>query len=102
MIAPIPGTILYAPAGVIFGGFWGGVYSLIGNISGAALSFFLMRALGRASFERLIEREELEARLEVHAENPDICCSALLSTRHVHSWSRLAHEFCLASALPGK
>jgi len=61
VIAPIPGTILYAPAGVIFGGFWGGTFSLLGNISGAALSFYLMRALGRASFERLVEREQLAA-----------------------------------------
>jgi len=63
VVAPIPGTILYAPAGVIFGGFWGGVLSLIGNIAGAALSFALMRALGRAAFERLVEREHL-ARFE--------------------------------------
>lgn len=63
VVAPIPGTILYAPAGVIFGGWWGGVLSLIGNITGAALSFALMRVLGRASFERWLQREHLE-RLE--------------------------------------
>jgi len=61
VIAPIPGTVLYAPAGVIFGGFWGGVLSLIGNVTGAALSFALMRVLGRSTFERLIEAEQLEA-----------------------------------------
>ena len=61
VVAPIPGTILYAPAGVIFGGFWGGLLSLIGNIVGAALSFVLMRVLGRAVFERLVEREHLES-----------------------------------------
>jgi uncharacterized membrane protein YdjX (TVP38/TMEM64 family) len=63
VVAPIPGTILYAPAGVIFGGFWGGVLSLAGNVIGAALAFALMRALGRAAFERWLEREHLE-RLE--------------------------------------
>src|SRR3954471_21891807 len=31
VIAPIPGTMLYAPGGVIFGGFWGGLLSLAGN-----------------------------------------------------------------------
>ena len=61
VVAPIPGTILYAPAGVIFGGFWGGLLSLTGNIVGAALSFKLMRVLGRAVFERLVEREHLES-----------------------------------------
>ncbi len=60
VVAPIPGTILYAPAGVIFGGFWGGVLSLIGNITGAVLSFALMRVLGRSAFERLVERQHLE------------------------------------------
>ena len=60
VVAPIPGTVLYAPAGVIFGGLWGGLLSLIGNVTGAALSFGLMRILGRSSFERLIEAEHLE------------------------------------------
>ena len=60
VVAPIPGTILYAPAGVIFGGFWGGVLSLVGNVLGAAVSFVLMRVLGRSAFERFIEHEHLE------------------------------------------
>tara|TARA_B100000959_G_scaffold271320_2_gene319325 strand:+ start:1473 stop:2303 length:831 start_codon:yes stop_codon:yes gene_type:complete len=63
VVAPIPGTIFYAPAGVIFGGLWGGVFSLIGNILGAVVSFILMRVLGRSAFERFIEHEHLE-RLE--------------------------------------
>ena len=63
VVAPIPGTILYAPAGVIFGGLWGGVFSLIGNVLGAMVSFILMRVLGRSAFERFIEHEHLE-RLE--------------------------------------
>ena len=61
VIAPIPGTVLYAPAGVVFGGFWGGALSLIGNVTGAALSFALMRALGRSTIERFIETEQLQA-----------------------------------------
>src|SRR3954470_969905 len=32
VVAPIPGTMLYAPGGVIFGGFWGGTLSLLGNV----------------------------------------------------------------------
>ncbi len=61
VVAPIPGTVLYAPAGVIFGGFWGGVLSLLGNVAGAAVSFSLMRALGRAAFERWFESGRLRA-----------------------------------------
>lgn len=60
VVAPIPGAILYAPAGVIFGGFWGGVFSLVGNVLGAAVSFVLMRVLGRSVFERFVEHEHLE------------------------------------------
>jgi uncharacterized membrane protein YdjX (TVP38/TMEM64 family) len=69
VVAPIPGTVLYAPAGVIFGGWWGGWLSLAGNVVGAVVSFMLMRVLGRAAFERWLRREhleELEQRLVDH------------------------------------
>jgi len=46
LIAPIPGLLLYAPAGAIFGGFLGGTLSLAGNTLGAAVASFLARALG--------------------------------------------------------
>ena len=60
VVAPIPGTMLYAPGGVIFGGFWGGTLSLLGNILGAVIAFLAMRALGHVAFERFVEREHLE------------------------------------------
>ncbi|GIT31025.1 MAG: hypothetical protein Ct9H300mP1_30710 [Planctomycetaceae bacterium] len=34
IVAPIPGAMLYAPGGVIFGAIPGGFYSLIGNVIG--------------------------------------------------------------------
>lgn len=46
LIAPIPGLLLYAPAGAIFGGFVGGSLSLIGNTLGASIACFLARTLG--------------------------------------------------------
>lgn len=46
LIAPIPGLLLYAPAGAIFGGFLGGTLSLVGNTLGASIASFLARALG--------------------------------------------------------
>jgi uncharacterized membrane protein YdjX (TVP38/TMEM64 family) len=46
LIAPIPGTLLYAPAGAIFGGFWGGTLSLCGNVLGAATACWLAGSLG--------------------------------------------------------
>ncbi len=46
MVAPIPGALLYAPGGAIFGGFLGGTLSLVGNVIGAALATWLAATLG--------------------------------------------------------
>jgi uncharacterized membrane protein YdjX (TVP38/TMEM64 family) len=46
IVAPIPGALLYAPGGAIFGGFWGGTLALIGNVIGAALCSVLGRLIG--------------------------------------------------------
>lgn len=46
VVAPIPGALLYAPGGAIFGAFWGGTLSLIGNVIGAALCCVLGRLIG--------------------------------------------------------
>lgn len=48
LVAPIPGTLLYAPAGALFGGFWGGVLSLLGNTLGAMAATLIAGALGEA------------------------------------------------------
>ncbi|MBE7499338.1 MAG: TVP38/TMEM64 family protein [Verrucomicrobiales bacterium] len=53
IVAPIPGLMLYAPGGVIFGGFWGGFLSLVGNVFGAGIACQLMRVVGRKRLERL-------------------------------------------------
>jgi uncharacterized membrane protein YdjX (TVP38/TMEM64 family) len=45
IIAPIPGAILYLPGGVIFGGFWGGTLSLIGNVLAAGACAWLVRTV---------------------------------------------------------
>jgi uncharacterized membrane protein YdjX (TVP38/TMEM64 family) len=46
IVAPIPGTLLYAPAGAIFGGFVGGTLSLVGNVVGAAICCVIGQMLG--------------------------------------------------------
>jgi uncharacterized membrane protein YdjX (TVP38/TMEM64 family) len=48
LVAPIPGTLLYAPSGAIFGGMMGGALSLMGNITGAGIACWLGRTLGEA------------------------------------------------------
>ena len=59
VVAPIPGTMLYAPGGVIFGGFWGGLLSLAGNVIGAAIACLLMRALVGKRAETYLARSAL-------------------------------------------
>ena len=43
VVAPIPGTLLYLPGGMLFGGFWGGTLSLLGNTIGAGVACQLIR-----------------------------------------------------------
>lgn len=59
VIAPIPGTMLYAPGGVIFGGFWGGLLSLTGNVIGAGVACQLMRVFIGKRAEEYLERSAL-------------------------------------------
>jgi uncharacterized membrane protein YdjX (TVP38/TMEM64 family) len=48
LVAPVPGPLLYAPGGAIFGGLIGGALSLLGNVTGAGIACWLGRALGEA------------------------------------------------------
>ncbi len=60
VVAPIPGTLLYLPGGTIFGGFWGGLLSLLGNVLGAAISCQLIRSIaGRRATESFFEGRAL-------------------------------------------
>jgi uncharacterized membrane protein YdjX (TVP38/TMEM64 family) len=59
VIAPIPGTMLYAPGGVIFGGFWGGLLSLAGNVIGAGIACQLMRVFIGQRADEFLERSAL-------------------------------------------
>lgn len=46
VVAPIPGLLLYAPGGLIFGAIPGGLLALLGNVIGAGFSCLLARRLG--------------------------------------------------------
>jgi len=66
ILAPLPGAMLYAPGGIIFGGFWGGLLSLTGNVVGAGVACQIMRTLGRPYVERALDGtavRKYEARL---------------------------------------
>lgn len=64
LVAPIPGTLLYAPAGALFGGLQGGFLSLIGNTIGATVACAVGRTLGEEAITRRIEGTKLAGRVE--------------------------------------
>lgn len=64
LVAPIPGTLLYAPAGALFGGLQGGFLSLIGNTIGVAVACAVGRTLGEEAITRRIEGTRLADRVE--------------------------------------
>ncbi len=69
VVAPIPGLMLYAPGGIIFGPFPGGALSLLGNVIGAAIACTVTRILGRTWLCRFFEEqrlEQLQAKVESH------------------------------------
>jgi uncharacterized membrane protein YdjX (TVP38/TMEM64 family) len=59
VVAPIPGTMLYLPGGLIFGWKVGGVTSLIGNTIGAGLCCLIARSFGRPYVERFFPADQL-------------------------------------------
>jgi uncharacterized membrane protein YdjX (TVP38/TMEM64 family) len=61
LVAPIPGLLLYAPGGAIFGGFVGGTLSLAGNVLGAAIACFLARTLGEPWLTRHVHSPRFAA-----------------------------------------
>jgi uncharacterized membrane protein YdjX (TVP38/TMEM64 family) len=58
LVAPLPGTLLYAPGGALFGGFVGGTVSLAGNVVGATIACALAGAWG-GTFARTLEERGL-------------------------------------------
>ena len=64
VVAPIPGTIFYLPGGVLFGGFWGGTLTLLGNTIGSGIACLLMRTFIGQKWTRDFFRPENLARYE--------------------------------------
>jgi uncharacterized membrane protein YdjX (TVP38/TMEM64 family) len=60
LVAPIPGTLLYLPGGLIFGWLVGGAMSLAGNVLGAGIACQITRTIGRQRIERYVERPTLQ------------------------------------------
>ena len=60
VVAPIPGLMLYAPGGVVFGGFVGGLLSLVGNVLGAGIACGITRSIGSTWLTRVFPKDSLE------------------------------------------
>jgi uncharacterized membrane protein YdjX (TVP38/TMEM64 family) len=60
VLAPIPGTLLYLPGGVIFGWLTGGAAALAGNVIGAGLACQIMRTLARGYVAPYLESGPLK------------------------------------------
>lgn len=52
-----PDSILALAGGMVFGVFWGGIYTIIGAACGGSIAFFISRYLGRGMVEKLIKHK---------------------------------------------
>jgi uncharacterized membrane protein YdjX (TVP38/TMEM64 family) len=59
VLAPIPGQVLGAVAGYLFGPWWGTLYNMIGITVGSTAAFWLSRRFGRAYVERMVADDAL-------------------------------------------
>jgi uncharacterized membrane protein YdjX (TVP38/TMEM64 family) len=55
VLAPIPALVLYVAGGALFGTFLGGTLTLVGNLIGALLAFWIARKLGRNFVEKRVD-----------------------------------------------
>ncbi|MBR3264094.1 TVP38/TMEM64 family protein [Candidatus Saccharibacteria bacterium] len=59
VVAPIPGNVVGAIGGLLFG-WWGVLWTTIGATIGAALVFWVSRRFGRKLVEKLVKKESLD------------------------------------------
>ena len=57
VLTVVPNAPLDVAGGVLFGPFWGTIYSLLGSETGAVVCFLLARSLGREAITRLLHRD---------------------------------------------
>jgi uncharacterized membrane protein YdjX (TVP38/TMEM64 family) len=60
----LPGGVLSVGAGFFFGLWWGFAIALLGNVGGAAISFFISRSIGRQWLRRKLSSNQTFAALE--------------------------------------
>lgn len=61
VVAPLPGSLIAAANGIVFGIWWGTLLSWLGGLLGGSLAFGIARWLGRDVVTRLLGRAHLDA-----------------------------------------
>lgn len=54
IFAPIPASVVQLANGVVYGKFWGTVLNFVGQMAGAIMAFYIARALGKRTVEKMI------------------------------------------------
>lgn len=71
IVAPIPGYIIQAAAGFLYGPLWGGIWATIGLFMGSLTAMKLARVYGRPLVEKLVGGGRLAKWEQVtHSDNP--------------------------------
>lgn len=65
VIAPIPGLMLYAPGGILFGPWLGGFLALLGNVLGAGIACSVTRRIGNTWLSRFFDPQRLQQTQQV-------------------------------------
>ena len=60
VVAPLPGYVMQAAAGYLYGPFWGGVWGALGVLIGSTLAMAIARYFGRPIVERLVGEGRLD------------------------------------------
>lgn len=70
VVAPIPGYVLQAVAGYLFGPWWGGLWGALGALAGTTAAMWLARTFGRRFVEQWVGGERV-ARWEKASHSAD-------------------------------
>jgi len=60
IVAPVPGIMLYAPGGLMFGPWLGGLLAIVGNMLGSGISCVLARTIGQRWLQKMAVSETVE------------------------------------------
>lgn len=60
IVAPVPGIMLYAPGGLMFGPWLGGLLAIVGNMLGSGISCLLARTVGQRWLRTMAVSETVE------------------------------------------